>query len=155
MILANLVKDPLYTLSYMFGDPHKWPTWRRCWRRFAFLSLLAPGRLLLGLPVLGLNLIAWRGVADRLPHPLPVADHHRRRRRGHRGLRRAGAADRRAGGRLDPVAEVTPAGMEARPAPTAADVAAATRNLLLWRDGPLLAVLVVALVVNMRAASTR
>jgi uncharacterized membrane protein len=147
MILTNLVKNPLYTLNYMFGDPRKWAYLAALLAPFAFLALLNPGRLLLGLPVLGLNLIAWRGaqINYRTHYQLLITI-------GVVGAAIAGYAvlERLIGRqrRLDPAAEITPAGMEARPDPTAGDVAAATRNLLIWRDGPLLAVLVVALVVN-------
>ncbi|MGI8588389.1 MAG: DUF2079 domain-containing protein [Chloroflexia bacterium] len=60
MIAVNLVKDPLYTLGYMLGDLHKWIYLADMLAPLAFLSLLAPARLLLALPILGLNLIAWR-----------------------------------------------------------------------------------------------
>jgi uncharacterized membrane protein len=60
MIAGNLLKDPLYTLRYMFGDAHKLAYLAAMLAPLGFLSLLAPGRLLLGAPILALNLIAWR-----------------------------------------------------------------------------------------------
>ena len=48
MIAGNLVKDPLYTLSYMFGDLHKLGYLAALLAPFGFLALLAPARLLLG-----------------------------------------------------------------------------------------------------------
>ncbi len=62
MILGNLLKDPLYTFNYMFGDVHKLEYLGAMLAPFAFLSLLAPARLLFALPILGLNLIAWRPI---------------------------------------------------------------------------------------------
>src|SRR5262249_11176321 len=62
MILGNLLKAPLYTFNYMFGSADKLGYLAAMLAPFVFLSLLAPTRLLLALPVLGLNLIAWRPI---------------------------------------------------------------------------------------------
>jgi hypothetical protein len=77
-IVVNLVKNPLYTLRYMFLGPspealagipdtatfiaqgQRFGYLAAMLAPFAFLALLAPRGLLLSLPILGLNLLAWR-----------------------------------------------------------------------------------------------
>lgn len=147
MIVTNLVKDPLYTLRYMLGDGHKWGYMAALLAPFALLSLLAPVRLLLAAPILGMNLIAWRGAQTDW--------------RNHYGLLiTVGVVAAAIAGyarlealilrwrSLRPDLEVTPAGLQPRPAPTAADVVAETRRMIAWREGPLLALIAIALLVN-------
>src|SRR5262249_21222966 len=59
-ILFNLVKDPIYTLNYMFGSWSKIGYLAAMLLPFGFLALLDPRGLLLSLPIFGLNLISWR-----------------------------------------------------------------------------------------------
>ncbi len=147
MIVTNLVKDPLYTLRYMLGDWHKWGYIAALLAPFAFLSLLAPGRLLLAAPILGMNLIAWRGAQTdwRNHYALLITV----------GVVAAAVAgyDRLEAlilrwRSLSPDIEVTPAGMQPRPEPTAADVVSETRRMVAWREGPLLVLAGLGLAVN-------
>lgn len=77
-IVVNLIKDPIYTLRYMFLGPppsalagipptatfiaqgQRFGYLAALLAPFAFLALLAPRGLVLSLPILGLNLLAWR-----------------------------------------------------------------------------------------------
>ncbi|HMA33106.1 MAG TPA: DUF2079 domain-containing protein, partial [Chloroflexia bacterium] len=143
MIAWNLVKDPLYTVRYMLGDGQKWQYLADLLAPLAFLSLLAPGRLLLALPILGLNLIAWR------PSQTDYRNHYQLLITV--GVVAAAIAGYAILERLITWVrnlDLAPAGMEPRPDPTAADIAAEMRGMVLWRDGPLVALLVVAAGVN-------
>jgi uncharacterized membrane protein len=77
-IVVNLIKDLIYTLRYMFLGPpppalvgipdtatfiaqgQRFGYLAALLAPFAFLALLAPRGLVLSLPILGLNLLAWR-----------------------------------------------------------------------------------------------
>ncbi|HUS16997.1 MAG TPA: DUF2079 domain-containing protein [Chloroflexia bacterium] len=150
MIAGNLIKDPLYTLRYMVGSPVKIGYLAALLLPLAALPLLAPVRLLLALPILGMNLIAWRTAQTdfRTHYQLLITV----------GVVAAALAGyetlERGIRRWRGLGTLSPAGLEARADPTPAEVAAETRSLLLWRDGPLLALLVIGLLVNIGLQST-
>lgn len=145
-ILINLVKDPVYTLRYMFLGPppsalvgipdtatfiaqgQRFGYLAALLAPFAFLALLAPRGLVLSLPILGLNLLAWRSaqVDYTTQYQILIVV----------GVVTASIAGyRRLAGRL----ARRPAGRDAPGGPRAA---------WLRQDGPLLGLLAVAVLAN-------
>ncbi len=164
-IVVNLLKNPIYTLRYMFLGPppsalvgipdmatfiaqgQRFGYLAALLAPFAFLSLLAPRGLVLALPILGLNLLAWRSAQVDYTTQYQIlitVGVVAASIEGYRLLATWLAYWRGFG-----VLPQLGGGLSWRPPPDPRAGQRAVRAAWLRRNGPLLAVLVVAILVNL------